>query len=158
MSRDLDSPLTTRERSAVDAWLSSNKSFHSMRDHPEHDVPMLGGLWGFRPSLNRNLSQYINEKLHDHKTITQYGNSRDQDFLGQIIWPLANSSILAHDSFLCMRPYSQNSVPFPTKRQPANETACFVGCGKPCCGNGMYPFKECPKQCRPVDHPDWNYC
>ena len=37
-SRDLDSPLTRRERAAIDEWLSSNLSFHSMRDHPYHFV------------------------------------------------------------------------------------------------------------------------
>jgi hypothetical protein len=38
VSRDLDSPLTSRERAAVDEWLSSKFSFHSMRDHPYHVV------------------------------------------------------------------------------------------------------------------------
>lgn len=37
-SRDLDSPLTLRERAAVDEWLLSNFSFHFMRDHPFHAV------------------------------------------------------------------------------------------------------------------------
>ena len=37
-SRDLDSPLTLRERAAIDEWLSSNLSFHCMRDHPFHFV------------------------------------------------------------------------------------------------------------------------
>jgi hypothetical protein len=40
-SRDLDSPLTTRERAAIDEWLSSDLSFHSMRDHPSHGVSIL---------------------------------------------------------------------------------------------------------------------
>jgi hypothetical protein len=39
-SRDLDSPLTQRERAAVNEWLSSNLTFHSMRDHPYHVVSM----------------------------------------------------------------------------------------------------------------------
>lgn len=37
-SRDLDSPLTPRERAAMDEWLSSNLSFHFMRDHQHHAV------------------------------------------------------------------------------------------------------------------------
>ena len=41
-SRDLDSPLTKRELDAVNEWISSNKEWHSMRDHPWHVVPMLG--------------------------------------------------------------------------------------------------------------------
>jgi hypothetical protein len=43
-SRDLDSPLTKRERTAVDEWLFSNLSFHSMRDHPYHAVSILSPL------------------------------------------------------------------------------------------------------------------
>ncbi|CAF1684749.1 unnamed protein product, partial [Didymodactylos carnosus] len=35
-SRDLDSALTQRELDAVTEWLKSNKSFHTMRDHPYH--------------------------------------------------------------------------------------------------------------------------
>lgn len=41
-SRDLDSPLAQRELDAVNEWLSSDKQWHSMRDHPLHTVPMLG--------------------------------------------------------------------------------------------------------------------
>ena len=37
-SRDLDSPLTKRERAAIDEWIASNLTFHSMRDHPQHAV------------------------------------------------------------------------------------------------------------------------
>ena len=38
MSRDLDSVVTQREVDAVEEWLKSNKSFHVMRDHPNHEV------------------------------------------------------------------------------------------------------------------------
>lgn len=41
-SRDLDSPLAQRELDAVNEWLSANKSWHVMRDHPFHAVPILG--------------------------------------------------------------------------------------------------------------------
>lgn len=47
-SRDLDSPLSERELHAVNEWLSSNKSWHVMRDHPFHSVPMLGEKLLFR--------------------------------------------------------------------------------------------------------------
>merc|ERR1719477_412850 len=38
VSRDLDSRLTGRERSAVAEWLSTSLPFHVMRDHPLHQV------------------------------------------------------------------------------------------------------------------------
>ncbi|CAF1621039.1 unnamed protein product, partial [Rotaria sordida] len=40
ISRDLDSPLTQRERAAVDEWLSMKVIFHAMRDHPRHNTPL----------------------------------------------------------------------------------------------------------------------
>ena len=46
MSRDLDSRVTEREAAAVHEWLKSNKTLHSMRDHPWHTVPIMGGGWG----------------------------------------------------------------------------------------------------------------
>jgi hypothetical protein len=158
MSRDLDSALTPRERAAVDVWLASNKSFHSMRDHPMHGVPMLGGMWGFRPSLDRTISRLIHDKIHDQGLVKRYGGRGDQSFLSQQIWPHAKSNAIVHDSFLCKDGYGQKPEPFPTQRPSANETNCFIGCVRPCCGSGKMPFPPCPSNCRPQDHQDWTYC
>ncbi|CAF0805598.1 unnamed protein product [Rotaria sp. Silwood1] len=158
MSRDLDSALTKREREAVDVWLASNKSFHAMRDHPMHSVPMLGGMWGFRPSLNRNLSRLIHDKIHNQDLIRNYTGRADQGFLAAHIWPFAKASAIAHDSFSCAHGFGHPAQPFPTQRPLANETNCFVGCVRSCCGHGIMPFGQCPIQCRPNDHPEWIYC
>jgi hypothetical protein len=158
MSRDLDSPLTRRERAAVDAWIASNKSFHSMRDHPAHGVRMLGGMWGFRPSLDRTTSRMILNKIHNRDLIKGYGGSLDQIFLTREVWPQAKSNMIVHDSFHCKTNYGQKPDPFPTQRPSGNETNCFVGCVRPCCGQGKMPFGECPKECRPQNHPEWIYC
>ena len=158
LSRDLDSPLTLRERAAVDVWLASNKSFHVMRDHPEHGIPVPGGMWGFRPSLDRSVSSLIHNKIHDRRLVTQYSGSGDQTFLSRELWPYVKSNCIAHDSFHCKIDFGQKSEPFPTQRRLANETYCFVGCPLPCCDNAKVPFDECPKECRPVEHPEWIYC
>ena len=44
MSRDIDSPILERETTVVQLWLKSKKTIHIIRDHPEHNVPILGGL------------------------------------------------------------------------------------------------------------------
>jgi hypothetical protein len=44
--RDCDSRLNPRERLAVEEWIGSGKRIHSIRDHPNHDRPLNGGLWG----------------------------------------------------------------------------------------------------------------
>lgn len=158
MSRDLDSAFTLRERAAVNAWLSSNKSFHVMRDHPKHRLHILGGLWGFRPAFNRPLSRILLQKIHNRELIAEYIGRADQTFLTVHVWPLAKSSLLVHDSFHCQDGFGYRGQPFPTKRPSANETNCFVGCMRPCCGHGKMPFGPCPKECRPKKHLDWTYC
>jgi hypothetical protein len=158
MSRDLDSALTLRERAAVNAWLASNKAFHAMHDHPSHRAPMLGGMWGFRPVLNRSLSRAILDKIHDQTLIERYFGRADQPFLAVHVWPSARSSILVHDSFHCAGGVDNRTEPFPTQRLLAHETECFVGCKRPCCRSGKMPFQPCPKQCRPKNHPEWLYC
>jgi hypothetical protein len=123
-----------------------------------HGVPMLGGMWGFRPSLNADISRILHNKIHNQELIKQYGGRNDQTFLASHVWPLAKPSVLAHDSFLCKNGFGHTSEPFPTQRPSANETNCFIGCVRPCCGDGKMPFVECPKECRPKDHPEWIYC
>ena len=46
LCRDTDCRLGRREKAAVERWLASDRDFHIMRDHPEHDTPILGGMWG----------------------------------------------------------------------------------------------------------------
>ena len=50
LSRDLDSRITAREVAAVAEWLGSpgGEAVHCMRDHPEHTMPIMGGMWGAR--------------------------------------------------------------------------------------------------------------
>jgi hypothetical protein len=158
MSRDLDSALTRRERAAVDVWLASNKSFHTMRDHPMHNIPMLGGMWGFRPSLDPKISRILHDKIHNRELVKRYGARGDQNFLGTHVWPLAKLSAIAHDSFTCRSNFGHKPQAFPTERPSANETNCFIGCVRPCCGRGKMPFGQCPDKCRPIDHPEWLYC
>ncbi|CAF1594311.1 unnamed protein product, partial [Didymodactylos carnosus] len=156
-SRDLDSPLIQRELDAVNEWFQSNKSFHVMRDHPNHNVRMLGGMWGFRTELNRSFAAEFLKKILDHSSFTHYDNRSDQIFLSDHIWPRIQNDIIVHDSFLCQKSYGKNSRPFPTRRRPLNETNCFVGCVRPCCGTSK-PFSECPVACRPKNHPEWSTC
>ena len=158
MSRDLDSPLTKRERAAVDVWIASNKSFHSMRDHPMHNVPMLGGMWAFRPSLDRNTSRLILDKIYNRSFVEKYVGLGDQVFLNEHVWPIAKLSAISHDSFLCRHDYGNRPEPFPTQRSSPNGTNCFVGCIRPCCTQEILRFGPCPIECRPKNHTDWLYC
>lgn len=44
MSRDADSRIIPREEAAVREWLTTDRIFHVMRDHPYHCTPILGGI------------------------------------------------------------------------------------------------------------------
>ena len=110
ISRDCDSRFSDREVYAIKEWLESDKDFHIMRDHPYHTVPILGGMWGCRNGLMRkiNLSEKINQwGKYERKGI-------DQDFLGQVIYPLVKNTTMEHSEFGLN--YGGNTKPFPTER------------------------------------------
>lgn len=94
ISRDTDSRLSTREAGAVQAWLKSGKSFHIMRDHPYHGVPILGGMWGFK---GHGLHSSLVSVLQAFEPNTQKGT--DQYFLARDVYPLVKNDAYVHDSF-----------------------------------------------------------
>lgn len=107
LSRDTDSRLSLRERLAVDEWLNSDKDFHIMRDHPYHNTEILGGMWGVRNGLLKNIKELINDYTK--------GNfwQVDQNFLREKIYPLVVNKSFTHDSYLN---YTPDSNPFPSER------------------------------------------
>lgn len=107
LSRDTDSRLSLREKLAVDEWLSSDKDFHIMRDHPYHNTEILGGMWGVRNGLLKNIKELIND--YTKGDFWQV----DQNFLREKIYPLVINNSFTHDSYLN---YNTNSKPFPSKR------------------------------------------
>lgn len=111
LSRDCDSRFSEREVEAIKEWLSSDKDFHIMRDHPYHTVPILGGMWGCRNGILRgvNLSASI-EKWN------QFGRKGiDQDYLGQVIYPFVKERSMEHSEFNLR--FGGDIRPFPTQRK-----------------------------------------
>ena len=93
ISRDTDSRLSSREAAAVEAWLTSGKSFHIMRDHPAHGVPMLGGMWGVRGGKIKNIGEAI--QRYSGGDFWQV----DQNFLKQVVYPMTVDDSCIHDEF-----------------------------------------------------------
>jgi hypothetical protein len=116
-------------------------------------------MWGFRPALNRTFASDVLRKILDRSLIIHFGGRGDQRFLTENVWPHIQDDVIAHDSFLCQTSYGKNSRPWPTRRpHPSNDTACFVGCVRPCC-HPSKPFStQCPLACRPKNHTDWTMC
>ena len=92
MSRDVDTKILLREKLAVDEWLNSDFLLHIMRDHPWHNQPIQGGMFGIKKS-NINFIDQIN-------LYVQNGNyNYDQTFLKDIIYPLYKDNCIIHASF-----------------------------------------------------------
>ena len=107
ISRDCDSRLNLREKTAVDQWMKSSNMFHIMRDHPWHITVILGGMWGVKyPELN-NMKNLI-----DNYSKGEFWQV-DQNFLREIIYPLINNNCMVHDEFFSFNP---NRLQFPYKR------------------------------------------
>lgn len=97
--RDTDSRISLREKYAVDEWLSSDKTFHIMRDHPFHGYPILGGMWGIK-----NNSRYNMKKLLDSFSKSdKYGT--DYEFFAQVLYPIIGTDKLVHDPFFDKKPF-----------------------------------------------------
>ncbi|KAG7163831.1 hypothetical protein Hamer_G019100 [Homarus americanus] len=158
MVRDLDSAITDREANAVKEWLSSEKVFHVMRDHPLHDIAVMAGMWGARwdgdparkmPTLMATLRDTLFTKGMGRR-----GYFDDQFLLTAVVYPTMKGQVMAHDSYLCGR-YENDSKPWPTQRQEG----AFVGARryKKQFQNEIIR-QRCPRECRPPEHPGWLYC
>jgi len=108
ISRDCDSRLNFREKAAVDEWLNSDMSFHTMHDHPHHrPEPVLGGMWGAKKGCIDNITGKIEKWGQYHR------KSIDQDFLHFVIWNTVKPKTISHSSI----PNIWNAArPFPNHR------------------------------------------
>ena len=130
------------------------------KDSPVHNIPIVGGYWGYANIRDRKLAQYF-FKIITNPRIAYYYNKiknlkgRDQHLLTTFLSGYSNQNSTTHDSYLC---YWLGGEAFPSQRVGD----CFVGCTD-CCNrtkefeNRKYD-KVCPKECRPKDHQEWIYC
>ena len=155
VSRDLDSIVKPREMDADEEWLQSGKSLHVMRDHPQHSVPMLGGLWGAQLSGSRKVwGDFWREIWTDiiADPLSQSGRGDkgpDQTLLGRHVWGRVPGGVLQHDSFFCSQ-YPDGSTSFPSQRP--NSTGNLAGASP----DREQENIECPMQCRREQN--WKFC
>jgi hypothetical protein len=88
--RDLDSDFSWRERAAVDEWLISKQPFHILRDHLQHGIPMLGGMWGG----TKGMLPFSIQETCQHQECSKMAESKggDQHFLTAKVWPVVQKS------------------------------------------------------------------
>lgn len=127
------------------------------QDHKDHGTTILGGMWGYKNWLNRQMGDQILADILNKDIASQYNglevNSKgaDQIFLNDYVYQRIKSNSTIHDSHLCV--IYQDSTPWPTRRLGD----CYVGLVRECNTSGIFPF-ECPQQCRPKLHSDWTTC
>lgn len=101
ISRDVDSRFSPRELFAVNEWISSGAPFHVMRDHKEHGVPILGGMFGIRRDAlagkATSMTELVNAALAEEPDGITGLRGEDQSFLAKHLWPLVSSETVTHD-------------------------------------------------------------
>merc|ERR1712203_1143619 len=79
--RDSDSRLNPRERLAVEEWILPGLKIHSIRDHPNHDRPLNGGMWGGVRGVVTDMAALVSQWSNRDRYMG------DLDFLNQKVWP-----------------------------------------------------------------------
>lgn len=104
--RDADSVISQREAKAVQAWVDSDKLFHTLRDAGSHTELILAGLWGAAVGALPSIQIAINQYLARGGISARFA---DQFFLREYVWPYARQSLYATDSIFGFF----ESKPFP---------------------------------------------
>ena len=139
--RDIDSRLNPREKAAVDEWMSSDKKFHVMRDHPNHSwYKMGGGMWGATGDAVSDMEDLIKSaKANDNFW-------SDMTFLADFVWPRVLESNMQHDSYACVE---NGARPFPTRRIGGSHVGGVYINGRERQGDmDTVIEKPSPKECR----------
>lgn len=121
ISRDCDSRLTKREAAAVSDWLGGPQLIHVMRDHPEHSVPMLGGMWGAKHHAIHDIKEWMRQWDQEDRWQT------DQEFLRDVIWPKNHYKAMVHDNWNRFPMPSVEQRSFPTSRQNKEFVGAIIG-------------------------------
>lgn len=117
--RDCDSRLSTREAAAVAEWLASGAEFHIIRDHPEHYMPMMAGMWGCTAAGAARIADSIPTTDHDNRFV-------DQVWLRDVVYPVAKDRALVHDEFNAFTGETPRRIPVPRGQCPGGGLE-FVG-------------------------------
>ena len=84
LCRDVDSPVTWREAQCVKYWMNKETAVHAITDSVSHNIPMMGGMIGFKPNLFMlRADKSWNQLLSKSRGIDFTKKGSDQDFYDQ---------------------------------------------------------------------------
>jgi hypothetical protein len=92
LSRDTDSRIGERERACVKEFEESGFLFHTMHDHPYHNLPILGGMFAVKKGIIDNIFELISQNINRYENKYQC----DQMFLQDIVYPIVKDNMLVH--------------------------------------------------------------
>jgi hypothetical protein len=95
-SRDCDSRINLRDQYCINEFIKSDKKFQIIRDHPQHNTEILGGMWGIKKGV---LDFKIQDKLIEFKRTTDLNFGSDQLFLSKYIYPRVKQYALIFDEY-----------------------------------------------------------
>jgi hypothetical protein len=157
--RDLDSRPSIRELFAVNEWISSGMEVHTMHDHRQHHVPLMGGMWGAKRGAVNMTSELRRAFLvHPNVSIASQHGGDDQGFLADYIWPAVKDSAIDHeiDSQRCRGRGSKVCRKFPM-RGDGRDSSMFIGqkfTGQFKARRGSSSHFDCSVACTPSGR-DW---
>ena len=109
-SRDADSRINARDQYCINEFIKSDKKFQIIRDHLDHNVRILGGMWGIKKGIQINIEHLVNV-FRQRYTIFKEGT--DQDFLAEYIYPKVKQHALVFDEFFRYKGESPIKIPLP---------------------------------------------
>jgi len=102
ISQDADARIGVREEIIVEKWLMSGRDFLIIRDHPNHNWNIMGGMWGCKGGIIKEALIMAAKMLSAEKmTPAQQGLgfADDQRWLKSVVWPMAKKSALVFDDW-----------------------------------------------------------
>ena len=119
--RDVDSRINDRDISTIEDFLSSDKLFHIVRDHPNHFHAIMACSLAIKKGvLNVPLEKIFQEYRVNHNVNDFWS---DQEFLAAVFYPHVLPVAMIHDDLLTFEPYA---IKTPIK-MPILDATHFIG-------------------------------
>lgn len=140
LCRDLDSPITYREAQAVKYWMNKDKAAHAITDSVSHDVPMLGGMIGFKRRYFKDYTGFSSwDEMVNGSGLDYSKKGTDQTMLTNKVYPCfakhGRDSITQHyvlgmpNSFLsdCHNKIQDMELSIPYDYKESNDICGHIG-------------------------------
>jgi len=121
ISRDCDSRISERDECAVNEWITTDKDFHIIREHPiGHNWVINAGMWGCKGGVINNIRNVMNDFLS--RFDSKNNKYSDQIFLKEVIYPMTKNKVIVHDEF-----FNFEGIGVEIKRDRKLDNFAFIG-------------------------------